>query len=239
MKAAACACQDGRRCPSARPPPLPPRRKSTSKISRRTALESWSTSSTGHTTPAAAGTATRRRPPRWSRPAGRAAAPRQWRHRCPPIGSQVRTNRRRATALPAPPDRGRPRRSRARRSRARPRVPPARLRLSGSRRSSPAMVRCQSRSNSRASARSSTSCPFRGTRAPTERMAQVGPPEPVLRGRSSAPGATTAIRDASTPNASISRVRVASEVAISFRSAGSRRRCASRTCASASAIGAG
>ena len=53
------------------------------------------------------------------------------------------------------------------------------------------MVSCQSRSNSRASARSSTSWPLRGTSVPTERMWQVGPPEPGLRGASSVPGTTT------------------------------------------------
>ncbi len=69
----------------------------------------------------------------------------------------------------------------------------------GSRSAEPTMVSFQSRSNSRASARSSKSCPLRGTSAPIERMQHALPPEPVLRGASSVPGTTTLMRSRSTP----------------------------------------
>ncbi len=85
----------------------------------------------------------------------------------------------------------------------------------GSRRGEPAIVRCQSRSNSRASARSSTSWPLRGTSVPTERISQPGPPEPVQRGASSVPGTTTATRARSTPKSVTSRSAVGSLVTIS------------------------
>ena len=53
----------------------------------------------------------------------------------------------------------------------------------------PAMSRVQSRSNRRARARISRSCPLRGMKAPRERMVQPGPPDPAQRGAGAVPGA--------------------------------------------------
>ena len=85
------------------------------------------------------------------------------------------------------------------------------------------MVSCQSRSNSRASARSSTSCPLRGTSVPIEMMRQVGPAEPGLRGASSVPGTTTLMRSRSTPKSAASRSAVDSLVTMTRASLASSR----------------